>query len=37
MLHNLGVLTDDDIKNKEDYFSLMEHNIETLKKALRVK
>ena len=34
MLHNLGVLTTDDVKNKEDYFSLMEHNIETLKKAL---
>lgn len=34
MLHNLGVLTVDDIKNNEDYFSLMEHNIETLRKAL---
>ncbi|MBO0588816.1 metal ABC transporter substrate-binding protein [Sporosarcina sp. E16_8] len=34
MLHNLGVLTVDDIKNNEDYFSLMEQNIETLKKAL---
>ena len=34
MLHNLGVLTADDVKNNEDYFSLMEHNIETLKKAL---
>lgn len=34
MLHNLGVLTTDDVKNKEDYFSLMEKNIETLKQAL---
>lgn len=34
MLHNLGVLTVDDVKNNEDYFSLMEQNIETLQKAL---
>jgi len=34
MLHNLGVLTTDDVKNNEDYFSLMEQNIETLNKAL---
>ena len=34
MLHNLGVLTVDDVKNNEDYFTLMEQNIETLKKAL---
>ncbi|WP_172371836.1 metal ABC transporter solute-binding protein, Zn/Mn family [Sporosarcina jiandibaonis] len=34
MLHNLGVLTTEDIKNNEDYFSLMEYNIETLQKAL---
>ena len=34
MLHNLGVLTVDDVKNNEDYFSLMEQNIETLNKAL---
>lgn len=34
MLHNLGVLTVDDVKNNKDYFSLMEQNIETLKKAL---
>ncbi len=34
MLHNLGVLTVDDVKNNEDYISLMEHNIETLRKAL---
>ncbi len=33
-LHNLGVLTLDDVKNEEDYFSLMERNIETLSKAL---
>ena len=34
MLHNLGILTADDIKNEEDYFSLMEMNIATLEKAL---
>jgi zinc transport system substrate-binding protein len=34
MLHNLGVLTVDDVKNKEDYFSLMDYNIQTLEKAL---
>ncbi|MCZ2260711.1 metal ABC transporter solute-binding protein, Zn/Mn family [Sporosarcina sp. G11-34] len=34
MLHNLGVLTTEDIKNEEDYFSLMEYNIRTLEKAL---
>ncbi|MHA6258481.1 metal ABC transporter solute-binding protein, Zn/Mn family [Sporosarcina sp. CAU 1771] len=34
MLHNLGVLTSDDVKNKEDYFSLMNYNIRTLEKAL---
>jgi zinc transport system substrate-binding protein len=34
MLHNLGVLTTDDLKNNENYFSLMEYNIETLQKAL---
>lgn len=33
-LHNLGVLTVDDVKSNEDYFSLMERNIETLSKAL---
>ena len=37
MLHNLGVLTVDDVENNEDYFSLMEQNIETLKTALGVK
>ncbi|EPD54042.1 hypothetical protein HMPREF1210_00027 [Paenisporosarcina sp. HGH0030] len=33
-LHNLGVLTQKDIENKETYFTLMEQNLETLKKAL---
>ncbi|WP_053426245.1 metal ABC transporter solute-binding protein, Zn/Mn family [Rossellomorea marisflavi] len=33
-LHNLAVLTPEDEKNKEDYFSLMNRNIDTLKKAL---
>jgi zinc transport system substrate-binding protein len=33
-LHNLGVLTPQDIDNDEDYFTLMEQNLETLKKAL---
>ncbi len=33
-IHNLSVLTEEDINNNEDYFSLMEKNIETLKKAL---
>ncbi|MGG3914907.1 metal ABC transporter substrate-binding protein [Rossellomorea vietnamensis] len=34
-LHNLSVLTADDRKKDEDYFSLMKSNIETLKKALQ--
>ncbi|MFC5558239.1 metal ABC transporter solute-binding protein, Zn/Mn family [Ureibacillus thermophilus] len=34
MLHNLSVLTEEDIQNKEDYFTLMEKNIQTLEKAL---
>lgn len=34
MLHNLSVLTENDVKNNEDYFSLMEQNLETLKTAL---
>lgn len=34
MLHNIGVLTPDDLKNNEDYISLMDRNIETLEKAL---
>lgn len=33
-LNNLSVLTNDNIKNKEDYFTLMHHNIDTFKKAL---
>lgn len=33
-LHNLGVLTTEDVKNGEDYFSLMEANLKTLEKAL---
>ncbi|QCR33328.1 metal ABC transporter solute-binding protein, Zn/Mn family [Lysinibacillus sp. SGAir0095] len=33
-LHNLSVLTEDDIKNGETYFTLMQKNIETLKQAL---
>ncbi|MBS3678958.1 zinc ABC transporter substrate-binding protein [Ornithinibacillus massiliensis] len=34
-LHNLSTLTDEDIESGEDYFSLMERNLETLDKALR--
>lgn len=34
MLHNLGVLTTEDVANKEDYFTLMERNIDTLNTAL---
>lgn len=34
-MHNLSVLTTADIKQKEDYLSLMEQNVETLKKALQ--
>lgn len=33
-LHNLEALTDEDIDQKEDYFSIMKKNLETLKKAL---
>lgn len=33
-LHNLSVLTEEDIKNKEDYITLMRRNLETLKTAL---
>lgn len=32
-IHNLSVLTEDDIKNDEDYFSLMKHNLKVLDKA----
>lgn len=34
MLHNLGVLTTEDVANNEDYFTLMERNIVTLNTAL---
>ena len=33
-LHNLGILTTEDIKNNRDYFSIMNTNLEALKKAL---
>ncbi|WP_270182721.1 metal ABC transporter solute-binding protein, Zn/Mn family [Alkalihalobacillus sp. CinArs1] len=33
-IHNLSVLSEDDIKNEETYLSLMKKNIETLEKAL---
>jgi zinc transport system substrate-binding protein len=33
-IHNLAILTPDNIKNKETYFSLMNKNLETLKTAL---
>jgi zinc transport system substrate-binding protein len=33
-LNNLSVLTNDNIKNKDDYFTVMHQNIETFKKAL---
>lgn len=35
MMHNLGVLTQEDIKNGETYFTLMEHNLATLEQVLR--
>ncbi|CAG9622416.1 metal ABC transporter solute-binding protein, Zn/Mn family [Sutcliffiella rhizosphaerae] len=34
VLHNLEALTDEDVQNDEDYFSLMRQNLEILKKAL---
>jgi zinc transport system substrate-binding protein len=34
-LHNLEALTEKDIKNNEDYFSLMRKNLQTLKTALQ--
>lgn len=34
VLHNLSVLTTDDIKNNETYFTLMKRNIQTLNTAL---
>ncbi|MBB6445808.1 metal ABC transporter solute-binding protein, Zn/Mn family [Bacillus benzoevorans] len=33
-LHNLSTLTAKDLKNNEDYYTLMQHNIDVLKKAL---
>ncbi|MFY3792191.1 metal ABC transporter solute-binding protein, Zn/Mn family [Ureibacillus sp. MALMAid1270] len=33
-LHNLSVLTQEDVANNEDYFTLMKKNIETFKEAL---
>ncbi|PIC86700.1 adhesin [Sporosarcina sp. P20a] len=33
-LHNLSVLTEEDIQKEETYFTLMEQNLEVLKKAL---
>ncbi|ARD47408.1 adhesin [Sporosarcina sp. P37] len=33
-LHNLSVLTEEDIQNEETYFTLMEYNLDVLKKAL---
>ncbi|MEH7114002.1 zinc ABC transporter substrate-binding protein [Neobacillus niacini] len=33
-LHNLGILTKENIKDKETYFTLMNQNLETLKTAL---
>ncbi|NMH68082.1 zinc ABC transporter solute-binding protein [Bacillus sp. RO3] len=34
-IHNLSVLTEEDIANKENYLTLMEKNIETIKQAIR--
>lgn len=33
-IHNLAVLTEDDLKNEETYFTLMEKNLTNLEKAL---
>lgn len=33
-LHNLSVLTNEDIDNEETYFTLMQHNLDVLKQAL---
>ncbi|WP_347861484.1 zinc ABC transporter substrate-binding protein [Salimicrobium sp. PL1-032A] len=33
-LHNLSVLTEEDIENEEDYFTLMQRNLETLMEGL---
>ena len=34
-LHNLSVLTEEDIKNNEDYFTLMRANLDVLENALK--
>lgn len=34
-LHNLSVLTDEDLKDGRDYFSIMEDNLQALKKGLK--
>ncbi|WP_053218026.1 metal ABC transporter solute-binding protein, Zn/Mn family [Virgibacillus senegalensis] len=34
-IHNLSVLTEEDVENQEDYFSLMENNLETIKTAIQ--
>ena len=34
-MHNLGVLTQEDIENNQNYFTLMEKNLETLKTMLK--
>jgi len=34
ILHNLSVLTDDDVKNNATYFSIMDSNLQALKQAL---
>ena len=34
-LHNLGVLTEEDVANDENYFTLMERNIDVLREALQ--
>lgn len=34
VLHNLSVLTSDDVKNNETYFTLMKKNMQTLETAL---
>jgi zinc transport system substrate-binding protein len=34
-LHNISTLTEEDLENGEDYFSLMKANLETLDKALQ--
>jgi zinc transport system substrate-binding protein len=33
-IHNLAILSEENIKNKETYFSLMNQNLESLKTAL---